>query len=799
MLVSYNYLSKLVDLSNLDVKEVADKITFAGTEIEGMTRLAYASNLEIGEVLECVDHPDSDHLHVCQVKLSDGVRTIVCGAPNIRKGLKVIVAKEGANLEKIGVVIKKGVIRGVESNGMICSLKELGVPENLLREDQCKGIEELPSDAPVGEKEVLKYLGLDDVILEFTPTPDRGDTLSLLSLAKEVAACLDRPLLFKENEYHFDEVKSNLTCNSLTSKCKYFNIKRIDGIKVKESPKWLKEVLISMNFRPINNIVDIGNYVMLLYGQPVHMYDVDKLNSFDFEVRDDFETKFKALDEKEYDVKKGDIVITNNGEISCLGGVMGGYNTMISEESKNIAVEAALFDSTTIRLTSRRVNNISDSSTRFVRGVDSTRALKALDLITSLLIEYADAKVIYETVTYGNPVINNKEITLTTEKTNKVLGTCFTTEEIASVFRRLDFKYSVEGSTFKVVPPTYRPDITISEDLIEEVIRILGFDNLKSTFPVTSNVGAYSDVQSKRLTIRNELLHFGLNEALTYSLIDENVVNDFNLFQDNKNVEPVKVMHPMTRDHAILRKSIIPSLLMSLNYNLAHKNSDISLFEVSKIYTSEKENEHLGMIINGNLNSYSWRTNTPVDFYLIKGIVTSIFNKLNIDTNRYQLVEVESDNKFLHPGRSAYIKLGKKIIGYVGQIHPLMENKYDVPQTLVCEINLDDLFDVRTSKIKFKAPSIYPTMKRDMALVVKEDLKVSEIINCIKKNSKSMVSDITVFDVYQGEHVEKGFKSVALSLTYSDETRTLKDEEVTNVHNNIVAALNKQLNATLRG
>ena len=799
MLVSFNYLQKLVDLHDIDVKTMADKITFAGTEIEGINRLAYASNLEIGEVMECVDHPDSDHLHICQVRLSDGIRTIVCGAPNIRKGLKVIVAKEGANLEKIGVVIKKGVIRGVESNGMICSLLELGVDKSLLREDQCNGIEELPFDAPVGEKEVLKYLGLDDVILEFTPTPDRGDTLSLLSLAKEIGAVLDRPLLFKEEDYNFKEEKSDLTCSSETNKCKYFNIKRIDGITVKESPKWLKETLISMNFRPINNIVDIGNYVMLLYGQPVHMYDVDKLKSKNFVVRDDINATFKALDEKDYEVKENDIVITNDGEISCLGGVMGGYNTMIDENSKNVAVEAALFDSTSVRLTSRRVNNISDSSTRFVRGIDSTRAIKALNMITSLLVEYADAKVIYETVTYGNPVCNDKEISLTVSKTNKVLGTNFTTLDLIDVFRRLDFKYTLDGETFKVIPSSHRSDITISEDLIEEVIRIQGFDKLTSTNPITSNVGAYSEVQSKRIILRNELLHQGIDEALSYSLVDEKIVDDFNLFQDNKGVDPVKVMHPMTRDHAILRKSIVPSLLNSVNYNLSHKNSDIALFEISKIYTTLKENEHLAIVINGNMNHYSWRSNTPTDFYLIKGIVTSLFAKLNIDENRYQLQEVESDNKFLHPGRSAYIKLGKKIIGYVGQIHPLMETKYDIPSSLVCEINLDDLFDVKTSKLKFKAPSIYPTMKRDIALVVKEELHVKDIINVIKKSSKGMVSDITVFDVYMGEHIDKGYKSVALSLTYSDEKRTLKEEEVNNVHNNILSALNKQLNATLRG
>lgn len=799
MLVSYNYLKTLVDLDGIDATKLADTITFAGIEVEGMTKLAYANNLEIGEVIECEMHPDSDHLHVCKVKLGNEVRQIVCGAPNVRKGLKVIVAKEGANLEKIGVVIKKSTIRGVESNGMLCSLLELGVNKSLLSEKQINGIEELSEDAPVGETNVLQYLGLDDVILEIKPTPDRGDVLSLLSLAKEVAACLKRKLLFKEEKYHFNEVKSDLTVSINTTKCNHFNAKRIDNITIKESPKWLKQILISMNIRPINNIVDIGNYVMLLYGRPLHMYDYDKLNSSHYIIRDDVKTTFKALDEKDYQVNDGDIVVCNDDVVSCLGGVMGGYNTMIDDNTKNIVIEAASFNGVSVRRTSRRLNLISDSSVRFVRGIDETRTNSALSLATELVIKLADAKVVYETVCAGKEVYNNSEILLTTNKVNKVLGTSFTDEDIKDVFNRLDFKYKYDGNIFKVVPPSYRNDITIAEDLIEEVIRILGFENLKSTFPVTSNVGSYSETQIKRQLIRTELLHNQIDEALSYTLIDPKYVNDFNLFKDNKGVDYIKILHPMTSDHSVLRKSLIPSLLLSVNCNLSHKNENIALFELSKIYTNDNEVEHLGIVIDGEMKQYYWRNNLPTDFYLIKGIVVSLLNRLSIDENRYKLVRVEENNPYLHPGRSAYIMINNQIVGYFGQIHPRMETKYDLKKTLVCELDLTSLFNLKTSKIKFKAPSIYPSIKRDIALVVDESIDANEIVNVIKHASKGLVVDIKVFDVYQGEHIEKGYKSIALSLTYNDDKHTLKDEEVNSVHSIILEALKNKLNANLRG
>jgi len=799
MKISYKWLSQLVDLTALDVKDVASKMTIAGVEVEDISYLAQASNLIIGEVKECIKHPDSDHLHVCQVNVGEQTLQIVCGAPNCRTGLKVIVALVGAQLPSKGITIQRGEIRGIESNGMMCSLSELGVDSKFLTPSELDGIQELPLDAPVGETNVLGYLGLDDVILEIKPTPNRGDVLSMVSLAYEVAGVVNRPLLYKEEKINIvSSKKSKYDVTSSTPLCPSFSIKGVNGLTIKQSPEWLKNILRASNIRSVNNVVDIGNYVMLLLGQPLHMYDADKLSSSKFDVKSNISGEFIALDGMKYLLEDGDLVVTSNGENVCLAGIMGAASTMVDENTKNVAVEAAVFKDVQIRKTARRLQLLSDSSTRFIRGFDASRSLYALDLAAKMLIEYADASEVEMTVSYGVKEKNIAPIVVTVAKVNKVLGTEFTFEQIASSLTRLSIKYTYDNETFIVTPPSYRPDLICTEDVIEEIVRILGFENLKNIYPLTDTTGALTPTQKKRRILRSHLTYNGLNEGLTYSMVDESNVEDFCVFDSNKSAAVTNIMMPMTADHAIMRKSVIPSLLQSVNYNQSRKINDVALFEMTNLYPKDKTLEHLGIVISGQLNLYKWRTNPVTDFYTLKGIVISILDLFGIDPVRYSLVRIESDNKYYHPGRSAYLVCGKKVFGVFGQVHPLMEKKYDVETTFAAEIDLNYIFNLVTSKIKFESPNIYPSIKRDIALVVKEDIFASALIKTIKKAGKGIVSDVQVFDVYQGEHISAGYKSIAISVIYQDPKKTLVDNDVIAAHNIILEALKKEHNALLR-
>ena len=482
MKVSLKWLNNYVDLKDLTAESIAQKLTFAGIEVEDIVRLASGTNLVIGEIIECVDHPDSNHLHILKVDEGKyGIEQIVCGAPNARVGLKVIVARVGAVLPKITIV--KSTIRGVESNGMCCSLLELGVDAKYLTEAQINGIEELPSDAVVGNDDVLNYLGLDDTILDLKLLANRSDCLAMQNVAKEVAALFEREVKLPENT-KLEVKSSDFKVDSKTSLCRQFSIREIRNIKVKESPKWLKERLIASGVRPINNIVDIGNYVMLLTGQPLHMYDLDKLSSKSLCARSDYEGDFVALDEKTYRLQEGDLVIMNEDKVMCLGGVMGSLSCAVDENTKNVAIEAANFDAKTIRHTSTRLNLISESSQRFVKGINKDQYEYVLNLTANLLIELAEADEIYEIKTYDEIDHTPLVIESSCKEINDRLGSNFEHDLIKHTLERVGIIINdFDGDCFKAHIPNHRIDIKLGADLSEEVIRLLGFEHIKSILP----------------------------------------------------------------------------------------------------------------------------------------------------------------------------------------------------------------------------------------------------------------------------------------------------------------------------
>ena len=783
MKLSRKFVSDYVDIP-VDTKTLAEDMTGVGNEYDSCGKLLDCSTLVIGEVLECVDHPDSDHLHVCKVDVKDEVLNIVCGAPNVRKGLKVIVAKVGTTLP--GGVIKKGVIRGVESNGMLCSIAELGLDNKFLTEADVKGIHELPLDAPIGE-DAIKYLGLDDEVIDFELTSNRGDLLSILGMAYEIGAIYDKKV--NDIDLSFNEIDKKLDFNLdiQTDNCSLFLVKKIEGVTIKESPDFIKNRLIASGIRPINNVVDISNYVMLETGQPLHFYDSDRLGNKIIVRQANDQEKLTTLDNEERILDNSDIVIANDQESVGLAGVMGGLTTEIENDTKNITIESAIFDATSIRKTSKKILR-SEASNRFEKGLDPKRTYMAIKRSCHLLEKYADAKILSGMVEYNNIDINDKEIKITTDKINKVLGMNISKEEIINIFKKLAFSVKEENDKLIVTVPTRRTDISIEEDLIEEVGRIYGIDNIvgkKMLLPIKPGY-----VNKKTRAIRNKLADLGLSETLSYALTRESNVGIFT----NDSFEKVKVLDPMSEDRNTLRYSLIPSLIDIYNYNKSRGNKDICIYEIGKGFykldgTYHEENK-LAILMTGIYNL--GLNDKKVNFYTVKGIIEEVLEYLGYK-NRYSFVVKDLPNE-LHPGQSASIILNNVNIGIIGKVHPsfLKDDVY------VAEINLDKLFSFRTKSMQYKEISKFPGIKKDVAFVVNKKTTASEVMDVIKKSGGRLLTNIKVFDVYVGENVSEDEKSLAFSLTFEDQSKTLSDEEIMPVFNKIITdALNK-LNAKVR-
>jgi len=797
MIISKKWLSQYMDLSDITMEELADKITNAGLEVEGIEYGSTATGLVIGEVVECVDHPDSDHLHVCQVNDGEGMRQIICGAPNCRAGLKVIVALPGAKLP--GGEIKNGVIRGVESNGMLCSLLELGVDAKSLTDYQKAGIEELADDAVVGNKDVLGYLGLDDVILDVGLTPNRNDCLAAFAMAKETGAILNKEVTLPAYEGASNiGTPTNLKVSSLTEKCPLYLGKIVREVTIKESPKWMKELLMSSNIKSINNVVDISNLVMLETGQPLHFFDLAKLAKEEIVVRDDLTCEYTALDEVTYNIEPGDIMITVDGKPTAIGGIMGGDDSKIDESTKGILIEAAEFNSVSIRNSARKFNLNTDASVRNQKNIEPNAPYAAMDRAIQLLIEYADAKGIEETASSCEKNVPVVEFDVNMGRINTLLGTDFSEEDAIGVLERLHLNPSKNGEDIHVVIPSYRQDLTMEADIAEEIIRILGFDDLESTMPVMpSTVGAFTPRQALRRNLRNIMTKQGYCEAITYTLVSDAKLADAIMPFDTH----VTLASPMSEDRKNVRTSILPSLLDSVAYNAARSMKDVALFEISNVYSVEKVEERMAVVLSGNLQESRWQKFAiKADFYTMKGIIESILSVLGFSEARVNFVENTKDTTHFHPYQSAEVYIGKDLFGILGRIHPNMAKAYDVPaDTVMCELNLEVVLNSKAGKTKYEPISKFPSVTRDLAFVVKNEVKVGDIIKAVKRQSKVLINDVEVFDIYTGEHVEAGHKSIALSILFQAKDHTLKEDEINEIHNKILATLKKEFDAQLRG
>ena len=788
MILSKNFLKDYVDIDeNIDIKTLAEDLTRVGNEYDLAQKLIPSTKLIIGKVLECVDHPDSDHLHCCKVDIGTEVLSIVCGAPNVRAGIKIILAQAGAELPE--VTIKKGVIRGQESNGMICALYEIGLDKKYLSEEDRNGIHILPDDAPIGE-DPIKYLKLDDEIIDIELTANRGDLLSMLGLAYEVGAIYDKPV--KELDLSHSEAGEDLN-NSFevkvnTENCSLFIARKALNVTIKESPDFIKNRLIACGIRPINNVVDISNYVMLECGQPLHFYDADRLGSVIETRMATAGEKLTTLDGIERTLEETDIVISDGNRAIGLAGVMGGLDTEIEETTKNVLIEAAIFDSVRVRKTSKKVVR-SEASNRFEKGLDPNRTYMAMERAVKLLEEYADASIQTGKVVYDNSNKDEKVIEIKVSDINNLLGTNISLEETQDVFRKLAFKTDVNGEVIKVTVPTRRIDISIKEDLIEEVGRIYGVNNIQGKLPVVPMKLGHVDKTDRE--IRNKMISLGLNETLSYILINDKDVHKYT----NDEFEELKLLDPMTEERNTLRYSLIPSLYKIYEYNKAHYTKDVCIYEIGKGFWKKAEvrgeDKKLCALMTGEY--YLGLNNTKqVDFYIIKGVAEEVLDYLGYG-NRYSFVLPKQTLKEFHPGQVAEINVNGEVVGVIGRIHPEISKD----AVYVLEINLDKLLAKKVGKMKFKEISIYPTVNKDIAVILDKDITSDEVSKVIKKAAGNLLVSSKLFDVYTNP-ILGDKKSMAYSLTFGSNTKTLTDDEINPIMEKIIEALEKNLKAELR-
>ncbi|HHR7703220.1 TPA: phenylalanine--tRNA ligase subunit beta [Staphylococcus aureus] len=795
MLISNEWLKEYVTIDD-SVSNLAERITRTGIEVDDLIDYTKdIKNLVVGFVKSKEKHPDADKLNVCQVDIGeDEPVQIVCGAPNVDAGQYVIVAKVGGRLPG-GIKIKRAKLRGERSEGMICSLQEIGISSNYIPKSFESGIYVF-SESQVPGTDALQALYLDDQVMEFDLTPNRADALSMIGTAYEVAALYNTKMTKPETTSNELELSAN---DELTvtieneDKAPYYSARVVHDVTIEPSPIWMQARLIKAGIRPINNVVDISNYVLLEYGQPLHMFDQDAIGSQQIVVRQANEgEKMTTLDDTERELLTSDIVITNGQTPIALAGVMGGDFSEVKEHTSNIVIEGAIFDPVSIRHTSRRLNLRSESSSRFEKGIATEFVDEAVDRACYLLQTYANGKVLKDRVSSGELSAFITPIDITADKINRTIGFDLSQNDIVTIFNQLGFDTEINDDVITVQVPSRRKDITIKEDLIEEVARIYGYDDIPSTLPVFEKVtsGQLTDRQYKTRMVKEVLEGAGLDQAITYSLVSKEDATAFAMQQR----QTIDLLMPMSEAHASLRQSLLPHLIEVASYNVARKNKDVKLFEIGNVFFANGEGElpdqveYLSGILTGDYVVNQWQgKKETVDFYLAKGVVDRVSEKLNLEFS-YRRADIDG----LHPGRTAEILLENKVVGFIGELHPTLAADNDLKRTYVFELNFDALMAVSVGYINYQPIPRFPGMSRDIALEVNQNIPAADLLSTIHAHGGNILKDTLVFDVYQGEHLEKGKKSIAIRLNYLDTEETLTDERVSKVQAEIEAALIEQ-------
>lgn len=807
MLVSYKWLSEYLDLSKISAKELSDKMSVTGIEVEGVEIPEDGlKKIVVGEVKECIPHPNSDHLSICQVDIGEEkLSQIVCGAPNVKAGIKVIVALPGSRITG-NQKIKKGKMRGEVSNGMICSLQELGYSDNVIPKAYSDGIYYLPDEA-VNGTDVFPYLDMDDHIIELSITPNRADALSMRGVAYEVGAIYrqtpsfnDEPLMEDMSETASDYIDVEVTDTKDTPT---YQIRIIKDVKIAESPLWLQNRLMNEGIRPINNVVDVTNYILLLFGQPLHAFDYDKLNSKKILVRRANKgEELITLDGEKRELSSENIVITNGDVPVALAGVMGGADSEITDGTTTVALESALFDSLSIRRTSKEFNLRSESSSRFEKGINQATVGEAGDVAAAMIAKLAGGTVVSGKSVGSKVTLEEVNVSVTIDRINEYLGTDLDEAIISEIFEALGFNYSFNNGEYTVTVPPRRWDISIEADLIEEVARIYGYDNLPSTLPKGETVaGSLTDSQQLVRKIKGLLEGSGLSEAISYALTTEEKSSQFMM----RASEATKLQWPMSEERSTLRMNLISGLLDDVLYNTARKNSNVGLYEIGRVFYKNEdeaqelpyEENHLAVAISGNQTIKDWQTKeTPVDFYTVKGILEGMFDSIGLkDVVTYEAV---NDYSEMHPGRTALVKINEKVIGFVGQVHPTIAKEYDIPETYVAELNLQAIVEESGHSFVYQQVTKFPAISRDIALLVDETVTNQALVETITMNAGKYLQSVHLFDVYQGANIADGKKSMAYSLTFVNSEATLVDEEINQSLTKVEKALVEQFDVSIR-
>ncbi|MEB8126240.1 phenylalanine--tRNA ligase subunit beta [Staphylococcus succinus] len=800
MFISKEWLESYVDIDQ-PVNVLAERITRTGIEVDDI--IDYTKDIKklvVGYVQSKTPHPDADKLNICQVDIGEAEPVqIVCGAPNVDAGQTVIVATVGGRLPG-GVKIKRAKLRGERSEGMICSLQEVGVPNNLVPKQFENGIYVFSSAVKPGT-DALTALYLNDQVMEFDLTPNRADALSMIGTAYETAALYNVPMTKPETQS--DEV-SLQTSDEINISVKnkdnvpYYSTRVVNNVTIAPSPEWMQMRLIKAGIRPINNVVDISNYVLLEYGQPLHIFDKDHIGSTQIEVRQaNANETMTTLDDQERTLQDTDIVITNGTTPIAIAGIMGGDFSEVTEDTTNVVIEGAIFDPVSIRHTSRKLNLRSEASSRFEKGIATEFVDEAVDRACYLLQSYAGGTVSQGRVAEGDLGQFVTPIEISVDKVNKTIGFELSATDIESIFVQLGFETTNHSDVLTVMVPSRRKDITIKEDLIEEIARIYGYDEIPSTLPVFEDVtnGALTDRQSKSRIVKATLEGAGLSQAINYSLVDKERAKDFAL----QNRSTIELLMPMSEAHSTLRQSLIPHLIDAAAYNVARKNNDVRLYELGRVFFGNGEGElpdeveYLSGILTGDYTVNAWQgKKEAIDFFVAKGFVDRIAEKLDINFE-YEAGEING----LHPGRTAVVKLNGEIVGFVGELHPQTEKDNDLKRTYVFELNYDKLMAVSVGYINYQPIPRFPGVSRDIALVVNRNMPSAKLVQVIHEHGGDILQNAEVFDVYEGEHVAEDEKSIAIRLAYLDTQQTLTDDKVNAIHEDILGALQAQ-GATIR-
>ncbi|MBF0754018.1 phenylalanine--tRNA ligase subunit beta [Jeotgalicoccus nanhaiensis] len=800
MRVSREWLETFIDIK-VPTDELAETITRGGIEVDDL--IDYTKDIKklvVGYVKSVKPHPEADRLNLCEVDTGEETTQIVCGAPNVQADSYVIVSKVGGRLPG-GIKIKRAKLRGEVSEGMICSLEEIGVKEEFVPAEYQGGIFMFKSEQTPGE-DALNALYLDDQVLEFDLTPNRKDALSMIGAAYETRALFGGEVEVPEaSVFEADDLVTMSVENEDAEAVPFYAVREVRDVEIKPAPLWMQIRLIKAGIRPINNVVDISNYVLMEYGQPLHMFDRDRIGSDKVVTRFARENeKFTTLDGKERTLNTEDIVITNGEVPIALAGVMGGRDSEVTEQTVNVVIESALFDPVKIRKASSRLNLRSEASQRFEKGVSHEFILPAVNRAAYLLEKYAGGKTLKGIASEGQLDLEPGVIQTSADFINNRLGTELTVAEILGTLQRLGLGAEEKDGAIDVLIPSRRDDLKIPEDISEEVARIFGYDNIPSTLPEYSVItpGRLSDEQQEVRVIKRQLNAQGFSQAINYALTSKKRIGEFTTLTDS-----LALLMPMSEDRAVLRNSLVPHLVDNATYNVNRQQKNVSLFEIGKIFKTNGQDqlpdeiEMLAGIVTGDQHKTAWtNTSVPSDFYTVKGVLESLFEKLGlVDRVTYKQSSVHDE---LHPGRTAEVYLDDKVIGFAGELHPQYAEDHDLGQTAVFEINLAEVLRVKTGSILYEFLPKYPSMSRDVALEVESGVQVSDIIGKIKTAAPKYLADVYPFDVYEGEHIADGKKSVALHLTYLNKEKTLTDKDIEALHTPVEEAL-KEAGYILRG